>query len=75
VSRQSSEVTPSQTKVRAVLPRSLHITQAANYLGVTVSFLRGLHWSRELRGVILGKRLVFAVADLDAYFEKARAAR
>ena len=69
----SASSSTQERKVSTVRPRSLHVIEAAKYLGVTVSFLRSLYWSKQLRGVILGKRLVFDVKDLDSYFDRQKA--
>ena len=55
-----------------VQPRLLNVQQAANYLGVTVFFIRTLQWERQVRGLRLGHRLLFDQKDLDAFVEKAK---
>ncbi len=54
----SSEVPPS--------PRLLTIQAAAVYLSATVWAVRQLIWSKELRAIRMGRRIVIDRSDLDA---------
>lgn len=56
--------------MEAVRPRLLNVSEAAAYLGTTVSVMRSLVWSRELPKLILGQRLLFDREDLDAFVVK-----
>ena len=51
-------------------PRLLTIKAAAQYLSVTVWFIRGLVYGKEVPALKLGNRWVIDKADLDAYVEK-----
>ena len=53
-----------------VQPRLLEIKAAAAYLATTVWFMRSLIWGRRIPFAKLGKRYVFAVADLDAFAQQ-----
>lgn len=57
-----------------VQPRLLTVQQAAQYLSSTPWFVRSLHWDRKVRGIKMGKRLVFDRTDLDAYIEQRKVA-
>ncbi len=50
----------------------LDVTGAANYLGVTVSFIRGLVFQRRIRYYKVGKFVRFRFADLDAFVASGR---
>lgn len=67
---------PSKKPVKSVSapvqPRLLNVPQAAAYLGVTVFFIRTLHWEKQVRGLRLGHRLLFDQKDLDAFVERAK---
>jgi excisionase family DNA binding protein len=53
-------------------PRYLDVDAAAEYLGVSVSFIRRLVLERRVRYYKLGKYLRFDPADLDALVAKTR---
>jgi excisionase family DNA binding protein len=53
-----------------IAPRLLNVSDAAIYLGTTVSFMRSLVWNRELPKLVLGQRLLFDRKDLDAFVER-----
>jgi len=57
----------------ALAPRLLNVAEAASYLGVTIFFMRTLHWEKQVRGLKLGHRLLFDKADLDLFVERAKA--
>jgi excisionase family DNA binding protein len=54
-------------------PRMLNVTAAAEYTGATVWFIRTLAWEKKVPSVILGNRLLFDRADLDAFIDRAKA--
>ena len=63
----------SVTSVSApVQARMLNVTEAAAYLGATISFVRHEEWAKRLRSVTFGKRLLFDRQDLDKYIEAAK---
>lgn len=57
------------TTSSALQPRLLTVQQAAQYLGATIWCVRELHWSRKVRAIRMGKRLVFDRLDLDTYID------
>ena len=64
-----------------IAPRLLRVEQAAQYLGITISFVESLYRSGTLKPVDLRtisgarqKRTLFDVRDLDAYVERMKAA-
>jgi excisionase family DNA binding protein len=54
----------------AVEPRLLAVKVAAQYLGTTIWQMRTLVWSKKIRHVRFGKRILFDRADLDRYVEE-----
>jgi excisionase family DNA binding protein len=54
-------------KVISQPPRLLDITQAADYLGRNVYYVRRLVAHRGIRHYKIGHRLLFDPADLDAF--------
>ena len=54
-------------------PRLLTVQAAAEYLGVTVWFIRNLGWNKALPVIKLGNRWLFDRADLDAYVDRVKA--
>ncbi len=74
-SRKSASVAPAQTPVQAIptprlAPRLLRITDAADYLSCTFGFMETLMREKTIPVVMLGKRHLFDVRDLDAYVER-----
>lgn len=47
----------------------LNATAAATYLGIGVYALRDLHYKAAVRGVFIGRRLLFDRAMLDKYVD------
>ena len=56
--------------VSAIAPRLLTVTQAAQYLNVGPWAIRTLHWEGTVRGIKIGRRLLFDKATLDAYVDR-----
>lgn len=52
-----------------IAPRMLNAADAARYLGIGTFAMRGLHWERKMRGVFIGRRLLFDKNDLDKYVD------
>lgn len=52
-----------------IVPRMLNAATAATYLGIGVYALRDLHYKAALRGVFIGRRLLFDKNDLDKYVD------
>jgi excisionase family DNA binding protein len=58
------------TKTEVVLPsRGLRLAEAANYMGVTIWFVRVAIWSKKLRAHKFGKRLIVLREDCDAFLD------
>ncbi len=66
--RKQPKATTSPS-VATIVPRMLNAADAARYLGVGTFALRGLHWESKLRGVFIGRRLLFDRNDLDKYVD------
>lgn len=58
-------MTPKQPEKES--RRWLDVRAAAEYLGVTVSFVRGLIWDGAIPYVKAGKKFVVDARDLDAF--------
>lgn len=54
----------------AIVPRLLTVPQAAQYLGVGPWAIRTLHWEGTVRGIRIGRRLLFDKAALDSYVDR-----
>lgn len=52
-----------------IAPRMLNAADAARYLGIGTFAMRGLHWEKKVRGVFIGRRLLFDRAALDQYVD------
>jgi excisionase family DNA binding protein len=57
------------SEISVVEPRLLGIKGAASYLGTTIWQIRTLVWSKKIRHVRFGKRILFDRADLDRYVD------
>lgn len=71
-SRKAVPVMPAQTPVTPasrITPRLLRITDAADYLSCTFGFVETLMREGTVKTIVLGKRHVFDVRDLDAYID------
>jgi excisionase family DNA binding protein len=68
---RSSKTTAVSTIVpnATIVPRMLVVADAARYLGIGAWAMRHLHWDGKLRGVFIGRRLVFDRVELDKYVE------
>jgi excisionase family DNA binding protein len=69
---------PSQSHEHAsapalIVPRLLRIQDAARYLSATTWFVETLIREKEIPSLVLGKRRVIDVYDLDAWIEKQKA--
>ena len=53
----------------SITPRLLRITDAAHYLSATYTFVETLIREKAIPSVVVGKRHVIDVRDLDAYIE------
>jgi excisionase family DNA binding protein len=47
----------------------LNAADGARYLGIGTFALRHLHWDGKLRGIFIGRRLLFDRAALDRYID------
>ena len=54
----------------AIAPRLLTVPQAAQYLNVGRWAIRTLDWEGTVRGIKIGRRLLFDKAALDAYVDQ-----
>ena len=63
--KKKIQATPAPT----IAPRLLVARDAATYLGIGVFALRGLHWAGKLRGIMLGRRMLWDKAVLDKYVD------
>jgi excisionase family DNA binding protein len=65
--RMKHKVTPPAP---TIVPRLLTVPQAAHYLNVGPWAIRSLHWEGTVRGIRIGRRLLFDRAVLDAYVDR-----
>jgi excisionase family DNA binding protein len=72
--RDPNSATPLMSDRGAVAPRQrlLDVSQAAEFLAVTVSTLYGWVWQRKISFVKLGRALRFDVADLERFVDQNR---
>ena len=66
-------VNPSASLPALIIPRLLRIQDAARYLSATTWFIETLIREKRIPSMILGKRRVLDVYDLDAWIEKQKA--
>lgn len=57
------------TPASRITPRLLRIVDAAHYLSATYGFVETLMREGTVKTIVLGKRHVFDVRDLDAYID------
>jgi excisionase family DNA binding protein len=55
---------------RPSVPRLLSIKDAAHYLGATTWAMRTLQWERTIPHIKIGQRVLFDIADLNAFVER-----
>lgn len=70
--RKTVSVMPAQTPVKSpsrIAPRLLRIADAADYLSCTFGFAETLLREGTIKTVILGKRHLCDIRDLDAYID------
>jgi excisionase family DNA binding protein len=67
--KTENQTQPSRTPIAEVVPRGLGIHEAAQYLSVTVCFVRALITTGEIPYVIAGKRFILDRLDLDRWLE------
>lgn len=72
--REPTSITPLTSDRGPVVPRQrlLDVSQAAEFLAVTVSTLYGWVWQRKISFVKLGRALRFDVADLERFVDQNR---
>jgi len=68
-------VSPSRTTAKTIVtpriaPRLLRIADAADYLSCTFGFIETLYREGTIKTVVLGKRHLLDIRDLDAYIEQ-----
>ena len=66
--RKEPKATTSPAPVQ-LAPRMLNAADAARYLGIGTFAMRGLHWESKVRGVFIGRRLLFDRGALDKYVD------
>ena len=66
-SRKSSVVVPIPA------PRCLAIRPGSEYVGCSVWAMRQLYWSHKIQAVMVGRRLLFPIEELDAYIDRLKA--
>jgi excisionase family DNA binding protein len=67
----TSERTPVKaTSTPRSVPRLLRIADAADYLSCTFGFIETLYREGTIKPVLLGKRHLLDIRDLDAYIEQ-----
>lgn len=71
--RKKPQATTSSTP-GGIVPRMLAAPAAATYLGIGTFALRHLHWDGKLRGVFIGRKLLFDLRDLDKYVDALKGA-
>jgi excisionase family DNA binding protein len=70
VAPEVSIATPTLATTGPLTPIAVTIEGAAQYLSVAPRQIRTLVSSQELRPVLLGKRYVFRVADLQQFLDR-----
>jgi hypothetical protein len=58
--------------VPAIKPRLLDVVSASQYLSTTTWAVRKLAWSKTVPHIKLGTRILFDIADLDRFVERAK---
>ena len=62
----------AQKTVAAIQPRLLTVNQAAQYLSSTSWAIRKLAWSKTVPFIRLGTRILFDLADLNSFIDRAK---
>ena len=57
-----------------ITPRLFTVKQVAAYLNCAVWAVRELHWNGKVRGITVGRKLLFDRADLDKYIDQLKKA-
>jgi excisionase family DNA binding protein len=70
--RGSTEVPVVNPNTDLITPRLLRIVGAATYLGCTFGWIETLIREKSVPSVILGKRRLIDIRDLDAYVERVK---
>jgi hypothetical protein len=68
----SARKTPQSTTQPTITPRLLDVHAAAQYLSSTTWAVRKLAWSKIVPHIKLGSRVLFDIADLDAFISRAK---
>jgi excisionase family DNA binding protein len=63
---------PATNPTLNVPARGLRVSEAAQYIGATICFVRSLIADREIPALLLGKRHVLLREDLDDYLDAQR---
>lgn len=73
--KKSSSAMPAvpEASYPRIKPRLLRIADAADYLSCTFGFAETLLREGTIKPVILGKRHLFDIRDLDAYVDRIKA--
>lgn len=60
------------TPASRITPRLLRIADAADYLSASFGFIETLYREGTVKSIVLGKRRLFDVRDLDAYIDQVK---
>lgn len=66
----AESILKKQTSTIAPVPRLLGVADAAHYLGATQWSIRKLQWERAIPFIRIGQRVLFDIADLNAFIER-----
>jgi excisionase family DNA binding protein len=67
--KQSAVAVPDANPREKIQPRGLRVSEAATYIGGTISLVRTLIQSHEIPVIVLGKRHVLLRESLDEYLD------
>jgi excisionase family DNA binding protein len=65
----------SSKQTSEIVPRLLTVKQASAYVGCTVWAIRELYWSKEVAGIIIGRRVLLDRKSLDTFIDRKLAER
>lgn len=71
--RKKPQATASPSPA-TLAPRMLAAPAAAAYLGIGTFAMRHLHWDGKVRGIFIGRKLLFDLRDLDKYVDQLKKA-
>jgi excisionase family DNA binding protein len=68
----SARKNPQSTTQQTIAPRLLNVERASEYLGTTTWAVRKLAWAKTVPHIRLGSKILFDIADLDRFIERAK---